>query len=176
MSVILLRPLWLLALLPVIAAAVLVRRRRLAGGWAAVVDAEILIALHRLGLLTDGARNRAMLLPFLAAGLIALALSGPAVLRPGAVAWRALDPLILVLDLSPSVVADDRMLAELQVGAARLMAESGGRLRSGPGGPGRRARLDPARRAAARGSDRTGPGGGSGTRRHCLYHAGALRA
>lgn len=127
MSVILLRPLWLLALLAVLAAAIWVRRRRMAGDWAQVVDGDLLPALRKLGLLVDGRRNRAAMLPFLAAGIMAVAMAGPAVLRPGAVAWRALDPLILVLDLSPSVVADDRVLGQLQSGAAMVLADAQGR-------------------------------------------------
>ncbi|MFT4151846.1 MAG: VWA domain-containing protein, partial [Paracoccaceae bacterium] len=127
MSVLLLRPLWLIALLPVLAAAVWVRRRRLAGDWAQVVDPALMPALRRLGLLAEGGRNRTAMLPFLAAAVMSVALAGPAVLRPGAVAWKALDPMVLMLDLSPSVVADVRVLGDLQVAAATLLARSEGR-------------------------------------------------
>lgn len=127
MSVLLLRPLWLLALLPVIAAAIWVRRRRMAGDWGAVIDPDLLPALRRLGLLTDGRRNAAAMLPFAAAAVMAVALSGPAMLRSGAVEYRALDPLIMVLDLSPSVVGDPAPLGDLQAAAAQILTASAGR-------------------------------------------------
>lgn len=127
MTPVLLRPFWLLALVPVVVAAIWVWRRRQAGDWGLVVDADLLPTLRRLGFLIEGGRSPSAMLPFVAAGLMVLALSGPAVLRPGAVAFRALDPMVLVLDLSPSVVADARVLGDLQAGAAGLMAGSEGR-------------------------------------------------
>lgn len=126
-GLVLLRPLWLLALLPVIAAAIWVRRRRMAGEWGAVIDPALLPALRRLGLLTDGRRNRLAMLPFVSAAVLVIGLSGPAVLRSGAVEYRALDPLILVLDLSPSVVGDPAPLGDLQAAAAQILTASEGR-------------------------------------------------
>lgn len=120
-GVLLLRPWWLLALLPVVLAALWVRHRRLAGDWAAIIDPALLPALRRLGALSDGRRDAALLLPFLAAGVVVLALAGPARLLPGAVAYRALDPLILLLDLSPSVTTGPA-LGDLQAAAATVMA------------------------------------------------------
>lgn len=122
----LLRPWWLLALAPVLAAALWVRHRRLAGEWAAIIDPALLPALRRLGTLSHGRHHAAMLLPFVAAAIIVLALSGPARLLPGAVAYRALDPLILVLDLSPSVTGGPA-LDDLQTAAATVMAQTRGR-------------------------------------------------
>ncbi len=122
-----LRPLWLLALLPVAAAALWLRRRRVAGAWSSVIDPALLPALRRLGLMQDGRGDASALLPFAAAALLPLALSGPAVSRSGMAEFRALDPLVLVLDLSPSVVAEDRVLAELQAGAAGLLDAAQGR-------------------------------------------------
>lgn len=120
-GVLLLRPWWLLALLPVVLAALWVRHRRLAGDWAAIIDPALLPALRRLGALSDGRRDASLLLPFLAAGVVVLALAGPARLLPGAVAYRALDPLILLLDLSPSVTTGPA-LGDLQAAAATVMA------------------------------------------------------
>lgn len=119
----LLRPWWLLALLPVLALAWWVRQRRLAGDWAGIIDPALLGPLRRLGALTDGRRDAALLLPFIAAGVIVLALTGPARLLPGAVAYRALDPLILLLDLSPSITTAPA-LADLQAAAATVMADA----------------------------------------------------
>lgn len=126
-DLLLLRPWWLLALLPVLAGAVWVWRRRHAGSWAAVVEPELMAALQRLGRITRGGRGRALLLPFAAAALIALALAGPARLQPGAVAFRALDPMVLMIDLSPSVVADPKVLGEAQAAAARALDGAEGR-------------------------------------------------
>ncbi|MGQ0563887.1 MAG: VWA domain-containing protein [Gemmobacter sp.] len=126
-QVLLLRPWWLVALLPVLVLALWVRRRQLAGEWAGVIDPRLMPALRRLGLIADGRADPLAMLPFVAAAGLALALSGPAVLRPGAVVFRALDPLVLVLDLSPSVVADDAVLADLQAAAATMLGMAEGR-------------------------------------------------
>ncbi len=126
MSLVLLRPLWLLAWFPVMAAAIWLVRRGPGGGWDAVVDPDLMPALRRLGLLADGGRSWSARLPLVAAGVVAVALSGPAMMRPGAV-WQALDPIILVLDLSPSVVADPRLLGDLQAAAATVLAGAEGR-------------------------------------------------
>lgn len=124
----LLRPFWLLALIPVAAVLIWRLRCRASGDWARIADPALLPLLVKLGFLTEsrGGRRRAVL-PFLAAGILALALSGPALLRPGAVSLRALDPMILLLDLSPSVVGDEKVLADLQAAAAILLAQAEGR-------------------------------------------------
>ncbi|ATQ55018.1 VWA domain-containing protein [Paracoccus yeei] len=126
-GLILLRP-WWLAALPLIALAwAWVRQRRAAGEWTAVLDPALMPALRRLGLLTDGRHTPDVALPFLAALALVLALSGPAVLRPGAVEYRALDPLILAMDLSPSVAGDQRVLDEARSAAAMLLPLAQGR-------------------------------------------------
>ena len=126
-ALILLRPWWLLVLPLTLLAAIWMRRRRLAGAWAGVIEPALMPALRRLGLLSDGRRDPAVVLPFAAAALLALALSGPAMPRQGAVEYRALDPLVLALDLSPSVVADPRALADAQAAAATLLQLANGR-------------------------------------------------
>lgn len=126
-ALILLRPWWLLVLPLTLLAAIWMRRRRLAGAWAGVIEPALMPALRRLGLLSDGRRDPAVVLPFAAAALLALALSGPAMPRQGAVEYRALDPLVLALDLSPSVVADTRALADAQAAAATLLQLANGR-------------------------------------------------
>ena len=124
-GLILLRP-WWLAALPLIALAwAWVRPRRAAGEWTAVLDPALMPALRRLGLLTDGRHTPDVALPFLAALALVLALSGPAVLRPGAVEYRALDPLILAMDLSPSVAGDQRVLDEARSAAAMCRPRAG---------------------------------------------------
>lgn len=49
MTLVLLRPYWLLALLPLAALAVLVWRRRTAGGWEAIVAPELIAFLRARG-------------------------------------------------------------------------------------------------------------------------------
>lgn len=126
-DLILLRPWWLICLPLLIALAVWTRHRKLAGGWVAIIDPPLLPVLRRMGLLTEGRHSGELWLPYLAAGIIAVALSGPAVQRPGSIEMRALDPMILMLDLSPSIVADARVLGNMQAAAAELLSLSGGR-------------------------------------------------
>lgn len=123
----LLRPLWLLTLLPLIAA--LLWRLRAGGsrGWAAVVEPGLWPVLTRLGLVEGARQDPARLLPFLAAALLVLGLAGPAREAPGSAEYAALDPLILAMDLSPSVVADTAVLNEARASAARLAGLAAGR-------------------------------------------------
>ncbi|MBK4218190.1 VWA domain-containing protein [Paracoccus caeni] len=126
-DLVLLRPFALLLLLPLLALAMLVRYRRIAGGWAAQIDPALLPALRRMGLLIDGRGNGYLLLPFAAAVIMVAALAGPAAQRPGSIELRELDPIILMLDLSPSVVADPQALGALQAAAAEILPLAGTR-------------------------------------------------
>lgn len=127
-GLLLLRPLWLLALLPVGAGALWLWKRRAAGEWAAIIDPALMPALHRLGLFAKAGGSRWLgILPFAAAAILACALAGPAMLRPGAVEYQARDPVLLALDLSPSVVADDAVLADAKAAALGVVARAGGR-------------------------------------------------
>lgn len=103
MDVSLLRPLWLL-LLPLLVAVALVlhRRRARLGDWEQVIDPQMLVALRMLGRVEEAGTGTRGLLALSAAGLIALALAGPAVERRDAAAFRNLDGVVLVLDASPS--------------------------------------------------------------------------
>lgn len=111
-----LRPYWLLAL-PALWGLVwwLARRRATESDWARLIDAELLPDLR---LAAAGERTRSPW-PWLALAwtLAALALAGPAWQRDAAPAWRAADAWVLVLDLSPSMVAAD--LAPNRVTRAR---------------------------------------------------------
>ena len=126
MSFALLRPGWLLALLPIAALAALVWRRRAAGGWEALIAPEILAFLRARGDLGAPGARWPLLVPFALAALLALALSGPARLRPQGAAFARLDPLVLMIDLSPSV-AEGPALGDAQAAAAWLLAHAGGR-------------------------------------------------
>ncbi len=125
-DLVLLRPLWLLTLLPLLGVLWWLRRRP-TRGWAAIIDPALMPALRRLGLMTEGGGNVQHLLPVLAGAVMVIALSGPAAQRPGAIEFRALDPMILVLDLSPSVVADQKVLGQLQSSAMEILTASAGR-------------------------------------------------
>lgn len=121
-DLILLRPWWLICLPLLVALAVWTRHRKLAGEWVAIIDPPLLPVLRRMRLLTEGRQTGELWLPYLAAGIVAVALSGPAVQRPGSIEMRALDPIILILDLSPSIVADARVLDHMQAAAAEVLS------------------------------------------------------
>ena len=101
-----LRPLWLLAL-PVLWATVLwlARRRARDGGWAGLVDPDLLPGLR----LDGGEKPGGSPWPWLALAwtLAVLALAGPSWQRQPAPAFRASDAWVMVLDLSPSMNAAD---------------------------------------------------------------------
>lgn len=123
---VLLRPWWLLALLPAAGLALWLWRRRAAGEWAAVIDPELLAAMRRLGHLSAGGADVAPFFACASAGLIAVALAGPATPRAATDTFERLDPIVLMLDLSPSV-ASGPALAELQAAAAQVLQSAGGR-------------------------------------------------
>lgn len=126
-ELIFLRPLWLLALLPLAALAWRLWRSPPHGAWARVIAPEMLELLQRYGWLRGGSAGRLRLWLPLSGALLVLALSGPAVPRAGQAEYRRLDPLLLLLDLSPSVVASPVALAGLQTASIRLLQAAEGR-------------------------------------------------
>lgn len=125
-GLVLLRPGWLAALPAVAILAFLVWRRREGGAWHRLIDPALLAALDRLGALNRGGLDRAPFAACAAAALLVLALAGPAVPREEATHLERQDPIVLLLDLSPSVVAGPG-LADLQAAAARVLALANGR-------------------------------------------------
>ncbi|WAJ26980.1 vWA domain-containing protein [Antarcticirhabdus aurantiaca] len=120
----LLRPAWLLGLPLVALAAVYVWRRRSGlGAWEAAVDPAMMRALSALGRVVPGARRRHRA-PVLLCALLALALVGPAVPDDEAPTFRNLDAVVLVMDLSDSVVTGGRFPAAQ--GAASFVAREAG--------------------------------------------------
>lgn len=113
----LLRPLWLL-LLPLLAVFGwwLWTRRAGVGDWARVADPALLAAMAALGRVEHGGRRVPLGAPLLAAVLIVLALSGPALERRDAVSFRNLDGVVLVVDASRSVTEDARWPQLLTMG------------------------------------------------------------
>lgn len=118
----LLRPFWL-AVLPLLLALLLVRRRRArVGDWEKVVDPELMAALRALGQVDHDGPSRQGLLALVAAGLILLALSGPAVERRDAAAFRNLDGVVFVLDASPSATGGEAWTGLQTAGRAGIAA------------------------------------------------------
>lgn len=120
----LLRPLWLLAI-PVIALLTLRAAWRSAplGDWVKAIDPALMAALARRGAVLGG-RRQANLAAAIAASVIALALTGPALERPEAATFRNLDATIVVLDTSRSVAEGGRFKEAKQ--AAEAVAQAAG--------------------------------------------------
>ncbi|MBY6152865.1 VWA domain-containing protein [Vannielia litorea] len=120
-GLVLLRPWWLLALPVVAALAVLLwRRRARLGDWERVVRPEMMAALRRLGHVEAGRQGVQGVGALAAAGLVVLALTGPATTRREAAAFRNLDGVILVLDASPSMTEADGWSQMLTAGRAAM--------------------------------------------------------
>ncbi|WP_102957727.1 VWA domain-containing protein [Mangrovicella endophytica] len=99
----LLRPLWFVALLPVIAITVLkARHASQLGGWSNAIDAHLLAALQRLGRVVPGV-TRPAIAPAAVAGLLALALTGPATRSGDLPSFQNLEGVVIVMDLSRSL-------------------------------------------------------------------------
>ena len=108
-QIILLRPLWLIAL-PVLAviALWLLRRRSSLGGWEQAARPYLLKALGALGKI-EGSEHRAPFWAAIAAAAIAIVgLTGPAIERRDALSFRNLDGVLFLIDASSSVVEDIR--------------------------------------------------------------------
>ena len=120
----LLRPWWLLAL-PVVAVLAVRAAARAAplGDWARAVDPALMALMVRRGAVLGG-RRQANLAAAVAAGLVALALTGPAVERKDATTFRNLDATVIVADLSRSV-SEGGGLKDLRQ-TAQAVAEAAG--------------------------------------------------
>ncbi|WP_284247332.1 VWA domain-containing protein, partial [Methylobacterium haplocladii] len=120
----LLRPLWLLAI-PVVAILTLRAAWRSAplGDWVRAVDPALMAMLQRRGAVLGG-RRQANVVAALVAGIIALALTGPAFERPDTSTFRNLDATVVVLDLSRSVTEGGRFKEARQ--AAEAVAQAAG--------------------------------------------------
>lgn len=123
-----LRPWWLLALLPLAGLAVWLWRHPPHGAWGQVIAPEMLALLQRHGWLhSNGTAGQMRIWLPLAGAFLVLALAGPSIPRAGQAEYRRLDPLLLLLDLSPSVVASPTALAGLQTASMRLLQSAEGR-------------------------------------------------
>ncbi len=123
----LLRPWWLVAVPAVVLAGIWIARRRDAGGgWERVMDPALFAALADVGARAAARLPVQRLLPAVAALVLALALTGPAVRREDAPGLRNLDAALILLDLSPSV-ARGSGLDDAQAAAADVLQNAGGR-------------------------------------------------
>jgi len=123
----LLRPWWLIAIPIVIALACLAWRRADGfGRWHEVIDPDLLPVLTHLGRVEIGARDYRPVFMALAASLMAIGLAGPSVRNPGAPVFRNMDAIVILMDLSPSVV-EGGGLGDAQAAVARLLDRSGTR-------------------------------------------------
>jgi Ca-activated chloride channel family protein len=114
-----LRPVWFLALVPLVVVLVLVWRRRLAGrNWQAVVDARLLPYL----LMDRGGRRSAWVMAalILAAMLAVTALAGPTWSKLQQPVFRRESALVVLLDLSRSMDATDMQPNRLQMAKFKL--------------------------------------------------------
>lgn len=126
-GLILLRPLWLLALLPLAGLALLrVARSPDAGGWERVMGHDMLRAMQVLGALGGRQPLWMRLLAPLALAALILGLAGPAVPRTDAPVLAQADAVVLAMDLSPSV-AQGPGLDQAKLAAAGLAQGLSGR-------------------------------------------------
>ncbi|PUB19429.1 vWA domain-containing protein [Yoonia sediminilitoris] len=102
-----LRPLWGLAV-PVVLALMVWRLRRggQPGDWQTHIQPHLLAAMAALGKVSTAQSRVATTLPFVVAGIVAVALCGPAVERKGAQTFRNLDGVVFVMDVSGSMTRD----------------------------------------------------------------------
>jgi Ca-activated chloride channel family protein len=126
-SLLILRPLWLLAV-PVALAAAWGCARRSDGGarWRGVIDADLMAFLQARGSVDPATRDLRPWTLGLAAALIAVGLSGPATRRPDAPAFRNLVVIMILMDLSPSMV-EGGSLDDARAAASRLLDQHGSR-------------------------------------------------
>ena len=126
-GLILLRPLWLLALLPLAGLALLrVARSPDAGGWERVMGRDMLRAMQVLGALGGRQPLWMRLLAPLALAALILGLAGPALPRTDAPVLAQADAVVLAMDLSPSV-AQGPGLDQAKLAAAGLAQGLSGR-------------------------------------------------
>lgn len=122
----LLRPWWLIALpATAIIGIVFARRARGLAGWDRAVEPKMMAALVRLNRVVPGKARRAWL-PVAIAGLVALALVGPARRDSDPPTFRNLDGIVIAMDLSRSIAAGGG-LVDAQGAAEYILQRAGTR-------------------------------------------------
>ena len=126
---ILLRPYWLLAIPALLVLAILARRNaRSLGAWDRAMDPHLMQAMRAMGRVVPG-RGGGTILPLLAALATVLALTGPARQTREASGYRNLDAILVVMDISRSMVTDPDFQQTLV--AARTLAATAGSRQTG---------------------------------------------
>ena len=126
-DLILLRPWWLAAVLPLALMLWRVLRRPVpAGGWERLMSPQMLAAMQALGSFSGSASRGERLLPVAALFPLILGLSGPALPRQDLPVMARTDTVLLAIDLSASV-ASGRALLQAQQAAAALLQGLPGR-------------------------------------------------
>lgn len=126
-GLILLRPWWLAALLPLALMLLWIAWRGPdAGGWQRVMPRDMLRAMQGLGALGGRPPGWQRLLAPLAMAALVIGLAGPALPRRDAPVLAQTDAAIIAVDLSPSV-AEGPGLGEAQMAAAGLLQGLAGR-------------------------------------------------
>lgn len=125
-DLILLRPWWLAAFLPLALTLWWVLRRRApAGGWERLMSPQMLAAMQALGSFSGSASRGARLLPAAALVPLILGLSGPALPRQDLPLLARTDTVLLAIDLSASVAEGQALLQAQQAAAALLQGLPG---------------------------------------------------
>ncbi|AZQ69114.1 VWA domain-containing protein [Silicimonas algicola] len=126
----LLRPLWLLAFVPLaLSGWHFWRKQGALGDWVRVADRDLLSAMARFGWVDPGGTRRPLLLLLCAAAAVVIALAGPAVQRRDTLSFRNLDGVLFVVDASPDLVKTSSWQDLLFTGRYGI-----GALQSRPGG------------------------------------------
>ncbi|WP_075220289.1 vWA domain-containing protein [Acuticoccus yangtzensis] len=124
MGLTLLRPLWLAALPAVALLAFVAARRERRSGWAGLIDSQLRPHLVSLGFVRAAGEDHRVTLLAVAAGIVALALAGPATERETAPALRSLDTVVVAVDLSRSMT-EGGTLDTARAVTARLLGSTG---------------------------------------------------
>lgn len=126
-SIAFLRPLWMLAI-PILFGLAFVASRRADGfaAWRNVIDPDLIPVLTRLGHVDLGAKDWRPWVMAVSAALMAIGLAGPAKRNAGAPVFRNLDAIMIVLDLSPSMLKGGNH-DDAQASVARLLDSNGTR-------------------------------------------------
>ena len=126
----LLRPLWLLALVPLaLSGWHFWRKQGALGDWVRVADRDLLSAMARFGWVDPGGTRRPLILLLCAAAAAVIGLSGPAVERRDTLSFRNLDGVLFVVDASPELVdtaAWQDLLFAGRFGIGALQSRPGG--------------------------------------------------
>ena len=130
LDITLLRPLWGLAVLIVCGVGwwILTRSGGF-GAWDKVTEPQLMKAMAAIGRIEGGSFPLTPVALLLATGIIAVALTGPAIERRDAQTYRNLDGVLFLVDASESVAEDDRWPQMLSMGRFGV-----GALGSRPGG------------------------------------------